>query len=165
MALNHPYTPRREPAVALLRLVQSDRVSATRIKPLRTRTARDVGESDASISTRIKCCSRCRSLDYVRSPIDNRSARGVGVVRPPVKYLPPSFAEVPDSYLPARARRCACRGDQLRRAMLGHRRNLDRSNGGWWRADLTRQKKPPNLTHPWLRGAAGGFGHSTRPPM
>jgi multiphosphoryl transfer protein len=136
-AITIPDTPAEEPAVEWRRLGKAIASVRRSISQLRTRTARDVGEAEASIfDAHQLLLDDAALLDDVRSRIDTGQP-AVSAWSAAVKDLAAQFAEVPDAYLQARADDVRAVGDQVLRAMLGTGETLTGPMGVLVAADLT----------------------------
>src|SRR5262249_34418676 len=114
------------------------------ISPLRTRTARDVGEAEGAIfDAHQLLLDDAALLDSVRSRIDG-GLSAVSAWSAAVQDLAAEFAAVPDPYLRARADDVRAVGDQVLRAMLGGRENSAGPTGVVVAADPT----PPRAAQP-----------------
>jgi phosphocarrier protein FPr len=136
-AITIPDTPAEEPAVEWRRLGKAIASVRRSISQLRTRTARDVGEAEASIfDAHQLLLDDAALLDDVRSRIDTGQP-AVSAWSAAVKDLAAQFAEVPDAYLQARADDVRAVGDQVLRAMLGTGETSTGPMGVLVAADLT----------------------------
>ena len=110
-----PDVPADEPAVEWRRLGKAIATVRRTISQLRTRTAREVGEAEASIfDAHLLLLDDAALLDDVRGRIDQgRSA--VSAWSAAVSDVAAQFAAVPDPYLQARADDVTAVGDQVLR--------------------------------------------------
>jgi phosphoenolpyruvate-protein phosphotransferase len=107
------------------------------IGQLRTRTAREVGESEASIfDAHQLLLDDSALLDDVRSRIDDGQS-AVSAWAAAVSHLADEFTAVPDPYLQARADDVSAVGDQVLRAMLGASESSTGPTGVLVATDLT----------------------------
>ena len=107
------------------------------IGQLRTRTARELGEAEASIfDAHQLLLDDSALLDNVRARIDN-GLSAVAAWSAGVRDLAAEFAAVPDPYLGARADDVAAVGDQVLRAMLPGSATAETASGVLVAADLT----------------------------
>jgi phosphocarrier protein FPr len=135
--LSIPDVPAEEPAVEWRRLGKAIATVRRAISQLRSRTARDVGEAEASIfDAHQLLLDDDALLDDVRARID-AGASAVAAWSVAVRDLGAGFAAVPDPYLQARAEDVAAVGDQVLRAMLGSSASTAESTGVLVAADLT----------------------------
>jgi phosphocarrier protein FPr len=117
-----PETPAEEPAVEWRRLGKAIATVRRTVSQLRTRTAREVGEAEASIFDAHQLfLDDSELLDDVRRRVD------AGVSAPKawsasVTSLAAEFAALADPYIRARAEDVTAVGDQVLRAMLGSNR-------------------------------------------
>ena len=132
-----PDVPADEPAVEWRRLGKAIATVRRTISQLRTRTAREVGEAEASIfDAHLLLLDDAALLDDVRGRIDQgRSA--VSAWSAAVSDVAAQFAAVPDPYLQARADDVTAVGDQVLRAMLGTTAPAAGSTGVLVAAELT----------------------------
>ena len=133
-----PDVPAEDPAVEWRRLGKAIAAVRRTISQLRTRTAREVGEAEASIfDAHQLLLDDAALLDDVRARIDD-GLSAVSAWSAAVRDLAAEFAAVPDPYLRARADDVAAVGDQVLRAMLGSRPRRPRPAAGVLiAADLT----------------------------
>ncbi|RDH80488.1 phosphoenolpyruvate--protein phosphotransferase [Mycolicibacterium moriokaense] len=132
-----PDVPAEEPAVEWRRLGKAIAAVRRNIGQLRSRTARDVGEAEASIfDAHQLLLDDDALLDDVRARID-AGASAVAAWSAAVRDLGAEFAAVPDPYLQARAEDVAAVGDQVLRAMLGATASTTESTGVLVADDLT----------------------------
>jgi multiphosphoryl transfer protein len=132
-----PDAPAEEPPVEWRRLGKAIASVRRSISQLRTRTARDVGEAEASIfDAHQLLLDDAALLDDVRSRIDTGQS-AVSAWSAAVKDLAAQFAAVPDAYLQARADDVRAVGDQVLRAMLGTGETSTGPMGVLVAADLT----------------------------
>ena len=136
-AITIPDTPADEPAVEWRRLSKAIASVRRIISQLRTRTAREVGEAEASIfDAHQLLLDDAALLDDVRGRIDiGQSA--VSAWSSAVQKLAAEFSAVPDPYLQARADDVRAVGDQVLRAMLGTGESWAGPTGVLVAADLT----------------------------
>jgi phosphocarrier protein FPr len=114
-----PDTPADEPAVEWRRVSKAIAAVRRTITQLRARTARDIGEAEASIfDAHQLLLDDDALLDDVRARID-KGQSAVSAWSRAVHDLTAEFAAVPDPYLRARADDVAAVGDQVLRVMLG----------------------------------------------
>jgi multiphosphoryl transfer protein len=136
-AIDIPDTPADEPAVEWRRLGKAIAAVRRTISQLRTRTAREVGEAEASIfDAHQLLLDDAALLDDVRGRIDGRQS-AVSAWSAAVQDLAAEFAAVPDPYLRARADDVRAVGDQVLRAMLGIGESSTGPTGVLVAADLT----------------------------
>jgi len=136
-AITIPDIPADEPAVEWRRLGMAIAAVRRTIGQLRTRTAREVGESEASIfDAHQLLLDDAALLDDVRSRIDNGQS-AVSAWAAAVSHLADEFTAVPDPYLQARADDVTAVGDQVLRAMLGAGESSTGPTGVLVAADLT----------------------------
>ena len=129
--------PAEDPAVEWRRLGNAIAVVRRTISQLRTRTARDLGEAEASIfDAHQLLLDDSALLDDVRARIDN-GLSAVAAWSAGVRDLAAEFAAVPDPYLRARADDVAAVGDQVLRAMLPASASAQTAAGVLIAADLT----------------------------
>jgi phosphoenolpyruvate-protein phosphotransferase/dihydroxyacetone kinase phosphotransfer subunit len=132
-----PDVPAEEPAVEWRRLGKAIASVRRTITQLRTRTAREVGEAEASIfDAHQLLLDDAALLDDVRARIDDGSS-AVWAWSTSVDALAAEFAAVPDPYLQARADDVRAVGDQVLRAMLGAAASTVDTAGVLIAADLT----------------------------
>jgi len=132
-----PDVPAEEPAVEWRRLGKAIATVRRAIGQLRSRTARDIGEAEASIfDAHQLLLDDDALLDDVRARID-AGGSAVAAWSAAVRDLGAGFAAVPDPYLQARAEDVAAVGDQVLRAMLGGSASTAESTGVLVAADLT----------------------------
>jgi phosphoenolpyruvate-protein phosphotransferase/dihydroxyacetone kinase phosphotransfer subunit len=132
-----PDTPAEEPAVEWRRVGKAIATVRRTISQLRTRTARDVGEAEASIfDAHQLLLDDAALLDGVRGRIDGGQS-AVSAWSAAVDELAAEFAAVPDPYLRARADDVRAVGDQVLRAMLGIGEGSAGPTGVLVAADLT----------------------------
>jgi multiphosphoryl transfer protein len=125
-AITIPDTPADEPAIEWRRVGKAIAAVRRTISQLRTRTAREVGEAEASIfDAHQLLLDDAALLDGVRNRIDDGQS-AVSAWSAAVQDLAAEFAAVPDPYLQARADDVNAVGDQVLRAMLG---TVERSTG------------------------------------
>jgi multiphosphoryl transfer protein len=136
-AITIPDTPADEPAMEWRRLGKAIATVRRTISQLRTRTAHDVGESEAAIfDAHQLLLDDAALLDSARARIDDgRSA--VSAWSDAVQGVAADFAAVPDPYLRARAEDVRAVGDQVLRAMLGGGESSVGPTGVVIAADLT----------------------------
>ena len=128
-AITIPDAPADEPAVEWRRLGKAIASVRRTISQLRTRTAREVGEAEASIfDAHQLLLDDAALLDDVRGRIDSGQS-AVSAWSAAVQKLAAEFAAVPDPYLQARADDVRAVGDQVLRAMLGTGESFDRTHG------------------------------------
>jgi phosphoenolpyruvate-protein phosphotransferase/dihydroxyacetone kinase phosphotransfer subunit len=107
------------------------------IGQLRTRTAREIGEAEASIfDAHQLLLDDTELLDGVRARIDDGASAAVAWSAA-VTALAAEFASLPDPYLKARAEDVQAVGDQVLRAMLGSASTAPEGTGVLIAADLT----------------------------
>ncbi|MGX9790487.1 phosphoenolpyruvate--protein phosphotransferase [Mycobacterium sp. MMS18-G62] len=136
-AITIPDIPAQEPTVEWRRLGKAIAAVRCTIGQLRTRTARDVGESEASIfDAHQLLLDDAALLDDVRSRIDGGQS-AVSAWAAAVSRLADEFTAVPDPYLQARADDVTAVGDQVLRAMLGAGESSTGPTGVLVAADLT----------------------------
>jgi multiphosphoryl transfer protein len=136
-AITIPDTPADEPAVEWRRLGKAIAAVRRTISQLRTRTARDVGETEAAIfDAHQLLLDDAALLDSARGRIDG-GLSAVSAWSAAVHDLAAQFAAVPDPYLRARADDVRAVGDQVLRAMLGGGVNSVGPTGVVIAADLT----------------------------
>jgi multiphosphoryl transfer protein len=136
-AITIPDTPADEPAAEWRRLGKAIASVRRSISQLRTRTAREVGEAEASIfDAHQLLLDDAALLDDVRARIDTGQA-AVSAWSNAVQQLAAEFAAVPDPYLQARAEDVRAVGDQVLRAMLGTGESSAGPTGVLVAADLT----------------------------
>ncbi len=132
-----PAGPADEPAVEWRRLGKANAAVRRTISQLRTRTAREVGESEAAIfDAHLLLLDDAALLDDVRGRID-QGLSAVSAWAAAIADLAAEFAAVPDPYLRARAEDVTAVGDQVLRAMLGSTASAATSSGVLIAADLT----------------------------
>ena len=132
-----PDVPAEEPAVEWRRLGKAIATVRRAIGQLRSRTARDVGEAEASIfDAHQLLLDDDALLDDVRAHID-AGGSAVAAWSAAVRDLGAEFEAVPDPYLQARAEDVAAVGDQVLRAMLGSSASAAESSGVLIAPDLT----------------------------
>jgi multiphosphoryl transfer protein len=132
-----PDTPADEPAVEWRRVGKAIAAVRRTISQLRTRTAREVGEAEASIfDAHQLLLDDAALLDGVRGRIDSGQS-AVSAWSAAVQELTAEFAAVPDPYLRARADDVRAVGDQVLRAMLGIGESATGPTGVLVAADLT----------------------------
>ena len=141
-----PDVPADEPAVEWRRLGKAIAAVRRTISQLRTRTAREVGESEAAIfDAHLLLLDDAALLDDVRGRIDQgRSA--VSAWSAAIADLAAEFAAVPDPYLRARAEDVTAVGDQVLRAMLGSTASAATSLGCADRGRPDARRRPPSST-------------------
>ncbi|HET6734536.1 phosphoenolpyruvate--protein phosphotransferase [Mycobacterium sp.] len=136
-AITIPDTPAETPAVEWRRLSKAIASVRRTISQLRTRTAREVGEAEASIfDAHQLLLDDAALLDDVRARIDGGQS-AVSAWSAAVQNLAGEFAAVPDSYLQARADDVRAVGDQVLRAMLSTGGGSTERTGVLVAADLT----------------------------
>jgi multiphosphoryl transfer protein len=136
-AITIPDAPADEPAVEWRRLGKAIAAVRRTISQLRTRTAREVGEAEASIfDAHQLLLDDAALLDDVRGRIDSGQS-AVSSWSAAVQGLAAEFAAVPDPYLRARADDVRAVGDQVLRAMLGIGEGSTGATGVLVAADLT----------------------------
>ena len=136
-AITIPDAPADEPAVEWRRLSKAIASVRRIISQLRTRTAREVGEAEASIfDAHQLLLDDAALLDDVRGRIDSGQS-AVSAWSAAVQKLAAEFAAVPDPYLQARADDVRAVGDQVLRAMLGTGESSTGPTGVLVAADLT----------------------------
>lgn len=107
------------------------------IGQLRTRTAREIGEAEASIfDAHQLLLDDTELLDGVRARIDDGASAAVAWSAA-VTALAAEFSSLPDPYLKARAEDVQAVGDQVLRAMLGSASTAPEGTGVLIAADLT----------------------------
>lgn len=107
------------------------------IGQLRTRTAREIGEAEASIfDAHQLLLDDTELLDGVRARIDDGASAAVAWSAA-VTALAAEFASLPDPYLKARAEDVQAVGDQVLRAMLGSASTTPEGTGVLIAADVT----------------------------
>lgn len=107
------------------------------IGQLRTRTAREIGEAEASIfDAHQLLLDDTELLDGVRARIDDGASAAVAWSAA-VTALAAEFSTLPDPYLKARAEDVQAVGDQVLRAMLGSASTAPEGTGVLIAADLT----------------------------
>lgn len=107
------------------------------IGQLRTRTAREIGEAEASIfDAHQLLLDDSELLDGVRARIDDGASAAVAWSAA-VTALAAEFSSLPDPYLKARAEDVQAVGDQVLRAMLGSASTAPEGTGVLIAADLT----------------------------
>src|SRR5262249_6587505 len=110
--------PAEDPAVEWRRLGNAIAVVHRTINQLRMRTAREVGEAEASIfDAHQLLLDDSALLDDVHARIDDGES-AVPAWSAVVRDLAAEFAALPDPYMRARAEDVAAVGDQVLRAML-----------------------------------------------
>lgn len=136
-AITIPDTPADEPAVEWRRLGKAIAAVRRTISRLRTRTAREVGEAEASIfDAHQLLLDDAALLDGVRHRIDDGQS-AASAWSAAVQDLAAEFAAVPDPYLQARADDVHAVGHQVLRAMLGTSESSTGPTGVLIAADLT----------------------------
>jgi phosphoenolpyruvate-protein phosphotransferase/dihydroxyacetone kinase phosphotransfer subunit len=136
-AITIPDTPAEDPAVEWRRVGKAIATVRRTISQLRTRTAHDVGEAEASIfDAHQLLLDDAALLDGVRGRIDAGQS-AVSAWSAAVDELAAEFAAVPDPYLRARADDVRAVGDQVLRAMLGIGEGSAGPTGVLVAADLT----------------------------
>ncbi len=136
-AITIPDTPAQEPTVEWRRLGKAIATVRRTISQLRTRTAREVGEAEASIfDAHQLLLDDAALLDGVRHRIDDGQS-AVSAWSSAVQDLAAEFAALPDPYLQARADDVSAVGDQVLRAMLGTGESSSGPTGVLVAADLT----------------------------
>jgi multiphosphoryl transfer protein len=136
-AVTIPDTPADEPAVEWRRVGKAIAAVRRTISQLRTRTAREVGEAEASIfDAHQLLLDDAALLDEVRGRVDSGQS-AVSAWSAAVQALAEEFAAVPDPYLRARADDVRAVGDQVLRAMLGIGESSTGPTGVLVAADLT----------------------------
>jgi phosphoenolpyruvate-protein phosphotransferase/dihydroxyacetone kinase phosphotransfer subunit len=129
--------PAEDPALEWRRLGNAIAVVRRMISQLRTRTARDLGQAEASIfDAHQLLLDDSALLDDVRARIDN-GLSAVAAWSGGVRDLAAEFAALPDPYLRARADDVAAVGDQVLRAMLPGSAPAETFTGVLIAADLT----------------------------
>ncbi|WP_101950195.1 phosphoenolpyruvate--protein phosphotransferase [Mycobacterium sp. 3519A] len=132
-----PDTPADEPAVEWRRVSKAIASVRRTISQLRTRTARDVGETEAAIfDAHQLLLDDTALLDSARRRIDE-GASAPSAWSAAVQHLAAEFAVLPDPYLQARADDVRAVGDQVLRAMMGAAENSPGPTGVVVAADLT----------------------------
>jgi multiphosphoryl transfer protein len=136
-AVTIPDAPADEPAVEWRRLGKAIASVRRTISQLRTRTAREVGEAEASIfDAHQLLLDDAALLDDARGRID-KGEPAVSAWSAAVQQLAAEFAAVPDPYLQARADDVRAVGDQVLRAVLGTSESFAGPTGVLVAADLT----------------------------
>jgi multiphosphoryl transfer protein len=136
-AITIPDTPADEPAVEWRRVGKAIASVRRTISQLRTRTAREVGEAEASIfDAHQLLLDDAALLDGVRGRID-RGQSAASSWSAAVQELATEFSAVPDPYQRARADDVRAVGDQVLRAMLGIGEGAAGPTGVLVAADLT----------------------------
>ncbi len=136
-AITIPDAPADDPAVEWRRLGKAIASVRRTISQLRTRTAREVGEAEASIfDAHQLLLDDAALLDDARGRID-AGQPAVSAWSDAVQRLAAEFAAVPDPYLQARADDVRAVGDQVLRAMLGKSERPEGPTGVLVAADLT----------------------------
>lgn len=132
-----PDTPAQDPATEWRRMSKAIAGVRRTISQLRTRTAREVGEAEASIfDAHQLLLDDTELLDTVRARIDGGDS-AVGAWAAAVTALAAEFAALTDPYLKARAEDVSAVGDQVLRAMLGSAPSAADTTGVLVAADLT----------------------------
>ncbi len=132
-----PDTPAEDPATEWRQVSKAIAGVRRTISQLRTRTAREVGESEASIfDAHQLLLDDTELLDSVRTRIDGGDS-AVSAWSAAVSALAAEFNALPDPYLKARAEDVTAVGDQVLRAMLGSAASTTDSTGVLVAADLT----------------------------
>ena len=135
-AITIPDAPADEPAVEWRRLGKAIASVRRTIRQLRTRTAREVGEAEASIfDAHQLLLDDAALLDDARGRID-KGQPAVSAWSAAVQQLAAEFAAVPDPYLQARADDVRAVGDQVLRAVLGTSESCAGPTGVLVAADL-----------------------------
>lgn len=136
-AITIPDTPAEAPAVEWRRVGKAIAAVRRTISHLRTRTAREVGEAEASIfDAHQLLLDDAALLDGVRGRIDGGGS-AVSAWSAAVQELAAEFAALPDPYLRTRADDVRAVGDQVLRAMLGVGESTTGPTGVLIAADLT----------------------------
>jgi len=132
-----PDVPAEEPAVEWRRLSKAIATVRRAISQLRNRTAREVGEAEASIfDAHQLLLDDDELLTAVRGRVDaGMSAPAAWSAA--MRELAAEFADMSDPYLRARAEDVSAVGDQVLRAMLGSTAQASASVGVLVAADLT----------------------------
>ena len=129
--------PAEDPALEWRRLGNAIAVVRRAISQLRTRTAREVGEAEASIfDAHQLLLDDSALLDDVHARIDDGES-AVPAWSAVVRDLAAEFAALPDPYMRARAEDVAAVGDQVLRAMLPGSASAETGTGVLIAADLT----------------------------
>lgn len=132
-----PDTPAEAPAFEWRRVGKAIAAVRRTISHLRTRTAREVGEAEASIfDAHQLLLDDAALLDGVRGRIDGGGS-AVSAWSAAVQELAAEFAALPDPYLRTRADDVRAVGDQVLRAMLGVGESTTGPTGVLIAADLT----------------------------
>ena len=153
-AVTIPDAPADEPAVEWRRLGKAIASVRRTISQLRTRTAREVGEAEASIfDAHQLLLDDAALLDDARGRID-KGEPAVSAWSAAVQQLAAEFAAVPDPYLQARADDVRAVGDQVLRAVLGTSEVPPGPPACWW-PPTSRRQRPPSWTRRGGCGAAG----------
>jgi phosphocarrier protein FPr len=132
-----PDTAAEDPATEWRRVGKAIAGVRRTISQLRTRTAREVGEAEASIfDAHQLLLDDTELLDAVRARVDAGDS-AVVAWSAAVRALAAEFTALPDPYLKARAEDVTAVGDQVLRAMLGSATSTAGSTGVLVAADLT----------------------------
>jgi len=132
-----PDVPAEEPAIEWRRLSKAIATVRRAISQLRNRTAREVGEAEASIfDAHQLLLDDDELLTAVRSRVDGGMSAPASWSAA-MRELAAEFAEMSDPYLRARAEDVNAVGDQVLRAMLGSMATVAASAGVLVAADLT----------------------------
>jgi phosphocarrier protein FPr len=136
-AIEVPDVPAEQPAVEWRRLSKAIATVRRAISQLRNRTAREVGEAEASIfDAHQLLLDDDELLTAVRGRVDaGMSAPAAWSAA--MRELAAEFAEMSDPYLRARAEDVSAVGDQVLRAMLGSTAQASATVGVLVAADLT----------------------------
>ncbi|MGE0780037.1 phosphoenolpyruvate--protein phosphotransferase [Mycolicibacterium sp.] len=146
-----------DPATELRRVSKAIAGVRRTISQLRARTAREVGEAEASIfDAHQLLLDDTELLDAVRARIDN-GASAVTAWSAAVSELAAEFAALPDPYLQARAEDVNAVGDQVLRAMLGSAASTSTTSGVLIAADLT-PAEAAELASDQVTGVVLAFG-------
>lgn len=125
-----PETPADDPTVEWRRLGTAIAAVRRTITQLRTRTARDVGEAEASIFDAHQLfLDDTELLDDVRRRVDSGATAPVAWSAS-VSALVAEFAVLSDPYMRARAEDVTAVGDQVLRAMLGSNQSTETTTAG-----------------------------------
>jgi phosphocarrier protein FPr len=137
VSITIPDRPAENPAAEWRRLGKAIATVRRSISQVRTRTARQVGEAEASIfDAHQLLLDDDALLDDVRARIDQGSS-AASAWSAGVADLAAEFSALPDPYLKARADDVAAVGDQVLRAMLGAAASPLGSTGVLVAPDLT----------------------------
>ena len=132
-----PDTAAEDPATEWRRVSKAIAGVRRTISQLRARTAREVGEAEASIfDAHQLLLDDTELLDGVRARIDAGDS-AVAAWSAAVTALAAEFTALPDPYLQARAEDVTAVGDQVLRAMLGSAATAVDTTGVLVAADLT----------------------------